>query len=318
MEGSMQKTANEMSMAGFAPRRLCLRALGAWPLWPLWPLKPSLATPADAQAGQAQGAQAQGVPFQGVPLALDWPAGRSPQGFLVSEKFDGVRALWDGRTLRFRSGRTIAAPAAFLQTLPQCALDGELWLAHGEFDRLSALVRQQRGAVQAWGAVIYQVFDAPQMPGPFEARWQALQEVLASAAQPGLRAVEQIRLADAAALQQRLDEVVRSGGEGLMLHRADALWRPGRSDALYKLKEALDDEAQVVAHLPGQGRLAGMTGALLVRTPEGLQFALGSGLSQAQRQKPPELGSWVTYRYRDRTPGGVPRFATFVRVRPPE
>jgi DNA ligase-1 len=229
-------------------------------------------------------------------LALDWPTGRSPQGFLVSEKFDGVRALWDGRTLRFRSGRTIAAPAAFLQTLPQCALDGELWLAHGEFDRLSALVRQQRGAVQAWGAVIYQVFDA----------------------QPGLRAVEQTRLADAAALQQRLDEVVRSGGEGLMLHRADALWRPGRSDALYKLKEALDDEAQVVAHLPGQGRLAGMTGALLVRTPEGLQFALGSGLSQAQRQKPPELGSWVTYRYRDRTPGGVPRFATFVRVRPPE
>lgn len=253
----MQKTANEMSMAGFAPRRLCLRALGAWPLWPLWslwPPGPSLAAPADAQAGQAQGAQAQGVPFQGVPLALDWPAGRSPQGFLVSEKFDGVRALWDGRTLRFRSGRTIAAPAAFLQTLPQCALDGELWLAHGEFDRLSALVRQQRGAVQAWGAVTYQVFDAPQMPGPFEARWQALQEVLATAAQPGLRAVEQTRLADAAALQQRLDEVVRSGGEGLMLHRADALWRPGRSDALYKLKEALDDEAQVVAHLPGQGR----------------------------------------------------------------
>ena len=103
-----------------------------------------------------------------------------------------------------------------------------------------------------------------------------------------------------------------------MLHRADALWRAGRSDALFKLKVALDDEAQVVAHLPGQGRLAGMTGALQVRTPEGLQFALGSGLSQAQRQKPPELGSWVTYRYRDRTPGGVPRFATFVRVRPPE
>ena len=25
--------------------------------------------------------------------------------YLVSEKYDGVRAIWDGKTLRFRSGR---------------------------------------------------------------------------------------------------------------------------------------------------------------------------------------------------------------------
>jgi len=61
-----------------------------------------------------------------------------------------------------------------------------------------------------------------------------------------------------------------------------------------------------------------MTGALQVRTADGQQFALGSGLSDAQRRNPPELGSWVTYRYRDRTPKGVPRFATFVRARAPE
>jgi ATP-dependent DNA ligase len=30
-----------------------------------------------------------------VQLALPWAAGRDPSGFLVSEKFDGVRALWD-------------------------------------------------------------------------------------------------------------------------------------------------------------------------------------------------------------------------------
>jgi DNA ligase-1 len=315
MEGLMQETANEMSMARFAPRRLCLRALGAWPLWSLWPLGSGLAAPADVQTAQPEGAQFQGVPFQGVQLALDWPAGRSPQGFLISEKFDGVRALWDGRTLRFRSGRTIAAPAAFLQTLPQCALDGELWLAHGEFDRLSALVRQQRGAVQAWGAVIYQVFDAPQMPGPFEARWQALQEVLATAAQPGLRAVEQTRLADAAALQQRLDEVVRSGGEGLMLHRADAPFVAGRSSVLLKLKPRDDAEAQVIAHVEGRGRLQGRLGALRVRTVDGVVFHIGSGLSDALRASPPPVGSWVTYTHRGLTERGVPRFATYLRLR---
>jgi DNA ligase-1 len=45
---------------------------------------------------------------------------------------------------------------------------------------------------------------------------------------------------------------------------------------------------------------------------------LGSGLSDAQRRDPPPVGAWVTYRYRERTPSGLPRFASFVRVREAE
>lgn len=254
----------------------------------------------------------------GVQLASDWPPDRSPQGFLVSEKFDGVRAVWDGRQLRFRSGRSIAAPMRFVGSLPDHPLDGELWLGPGRFDRLSGVVRQQQPDELAWRDVRYLVFDAPGMPGPFESRWQALQAVITDVGQPWLQRVEQLRLGDSMDLQQRLQAVVQAGGEGLVLHRADALWRPGRSDALFKMKPERDDEAQVVGYQPGKGRHAGLTGALKVRTPEGQRFELGSGLSDAQRHHPPELGTWVTYRYRDRTPGGLPRFATFVRVRPPE
>ena len=253
----------------------------------------------------------------GVQLASDWPPGRSPQGFLVSEKFDGVRAVWDGLKLRFRSGREIAAPDWFVRALPQHPLDGELWLGRGQFDRLSGLVRQQRPD-EGWRQVRYLVFDAPGQGGPFDARWQALQSVIEVAQQPWLIRVEQVRVDTVLALQRRLEALVRDGGEGLVLHRADALWQSGRTQALFKLKPEPDDEAQVVGHLPGKGRYAGMTGALQVRTPEGVAFALGSGLSDAQRRDPPEVGSWVTYRYRDRTPQGVPRFATFVRARAPE
>ena len=85
--------------------------------------------------------KAQAAP-SGVQLASDWPPDRSPQGFLVSEKFDGVRAVWDGQRLRFRSGREIAAPDWFVRALPDHPLDGELWLGHGQFDRLSGVVRQ--------------------------------------------------------------------------------------------------------------------------------------------------------------------------------
>ena len=253
----------------------------------------------------------------GVQLASDWPPGRSPQGFLVSEKFDGVRAVWDGQQLRFRSGRAIEAPDWFVLALPQHPLDGELWMAHGQFDQLSGVVRQQRPS-EAWRQVRYLVFDAPGQGGTFEARWQALQSVIEAVRQPWLLRVEQTRLDTTPALQRRLDAVVHDGGEGLVLHRADALWQSGRTQALFKFKPEPDAEALVVGHLPGKGRHAGMTGALQVCTPEGVAFALGSGLSDAQRRNPPEVGSWVTYRYRDHTPQGVPRFATFVRARAPE
>ena len=253
----------------------------------------------------------------GVQLASDWPPGHSPQGFLVSEKFDGVRAVWDGQRLRFRSGREIAAPDWFVQALPQHPLDGELWLGRGQFDRLSGLVRQLHPD-EGWRRVHYMVFDAPGLGSTFEARWQALKPVIDAARQPWLVRVEQAPMDSAQALQQRLDALVRDGGEGLVLQRADALWRPGRSDALFKLKPEPDDEAQVIGHLPGKGRYAAQVGALQVRTPQGVVFSLGSGLSDAQRQNPPKVGSWVTYRYRERTPKGVPRFATFVRARAPE
>ena len=38
--------------------------------------------------------------------------------YLVSEKLDGVRAIWDGETLRFRSGKQINAPHWFVDGLP--------------------------------------------------------------------------------------------------------------------------------------------------------------------------------------------------------
>lgn len=254
----------------------------------------------------------------GVQLASDWSPGRLPQGFLVSEKFDGVRAVWDGQRLRFRSGREIAAPSWFLQALPNHPLDGELWLGRGQFDRLSGVVRQQSPQEAGWRDVKYLVFDAPGHVGPFAERVRFVATTLAQTPQPWLMPVTQHEVRDARALQALLKDTVRQGGEGLMLHRADALWRLGRTDALYKLKPEPDEEGLVVGHQPGKGRLAGMTGALLLQMPTGQRFALGAGLSDALRRNPPPVGAWVTYRYRERTPSGLPRFASFLRVREAE
>jgi DNA ligase-1 len=253
-----------------------------------------------------------------VQLAMPWLPGRSPDGFLVSEKFDGVRAVWDGQVLRFRSGRVIAAPGWFLSALPRVALDGELWLGRGTFDRLSGAVRQTEPDDEAWRAVKYMVFDVPGHAAPFAQRVAFLQSTLAQAQQPWLLPVAQREVKDARALQALLLDTVRQGGEGLMLHRSDALWQAGRTDALFKFTPEHYEEGLVVGHQPGKGRLVGMTGALLVQMTSGQRFALGAGLSDALRRDPPPVGAVVTYRYRERTPSGLPRFASFVRVREAE
>lgn len=59
--------------------------------------------------------------------------------YWVSEKFDGVRAQWDGRSLRFRGGGRVPAPAWFTANFPAAPLDGELWIARDRFDALLKL-----------------------------------------------------------------------------------------------------------------------------------------------------------------------------------
>lgn len=235
--------------------------------------------------------------------------------YWVSEKLDGARALWDGQSLRFRSGRPVPAPAWFIAALPPEPLDGELWLGRGRFAELSGIVRRQQPRDDEWRQVRFMVFEQPDGAGSFTERVERLKAIVARAGVPWLEVVEQFRVADRAALQARLEAVVAAGGEGLMLHRADAPYVTGRSDALLKLKPRLDAEATVLAHLPGRGRLAGMMGALLVETPSGVRFQLGTGFTDAERREPPPVGAQVTYVYRELTRDGVPRFASYWRRR---
>ena len=235
--------------------------------------------------------------------------------YLVSEKLDGVRAVWDGLQLRFRSGKPIHAPAWFIAGLPKQALDGELWLGRGSFERLSGIVRKETPVDAEWRQVRYMIFELPGASGSFEERVAQIGQVVRQTDVPWLQEIEQFSVVDRSSLQKRLSTVVKAGGEGLMLHRADAVYETGRSDTLLKLKPWLDAEAVVIAHHPGKGRNAGRLGALLVRTPEGREFTLGTGFSEMQRNNPPAVGATVTYRYRELTATGMPRFASFLRTR---
>jgi DNA ligase-1 len=238
-----------------------------------------------------------------------------PANYLVSEKYDGARAFWDGKMLRFRSGRSVNAPAWFLAKLPAQQLDGELWLGRGKFDELSGIVRKTEPVDAEWRRIKYMIFELPEGAGSFAGRVERIKEIVGAVNWPQLVAAEQFRLADRAALKRKLDEVVRGGGEGLMLHRADAAYVTGRSDALLKLKPLQDAEAVVLEHVAGKGKFAGMMGALRVRTADGKEFVIGTGFTDRVRKRPPPVGATITYTYRGFTNTGLPRFASYLRVR---
>lgn len=240
-----------------------------------------------------------------MPLADCW----------VSEKYDGMRGYWDGKQLWTRGGERTAAPAWFTAPLPAVPMDGELWAGRGRFTDTVSTVREQTPNEAAWRNIRFMVFDLPAQPGHFTARLAALRKLLPLTAAPWVLPVPQERATTHEDLQALLDKTVRMGGEGLMLHRGSSLYRAERSADLLKVKPFEDAEARVLAHVPGRGRHTGGLGALLVETPEGRRFKLGGGFSAAQREHPPAVGSWVSYRYNGTNPGGLPRFARFLRVR---
>nr|WP_315233216.1 DNA ligase [uncultured Albidiferax sp.] len=248
------------------------------------------------------------------PLMLPkvYKPGIALHGYWVSEKYDGVRGYWDGKQLWTRGGQAITPPAWFTAGWPAVAMDGELWAGRGAFASAVSTVRQQAAADAAWRQMQFMVFDLPAHGAIFDLRLAALQELPLP---PWVQPVKQSRIASPAALQALLHKTVQGGGEGLVLHRGESLYVGQRSDDLLKLKPFDDAEARVVGHIAGQGKYKGLLGALLVETPEGLRFKLGTGLSDAQRRDPPPVGSWVTYRFRDTNPSGIPRFASFLRLR---
>ena len=250
-----------------------------------------------------------------VLLAQEYKTGIDVTEYLISEKFDGVRAIWDGSAFHTRQGNVIHAPEWFTKNLPKTPLDGELWLGRGQFDALSGAVRKDVPIDAEWQRITYNVFELPNAAGTFEVRAKHIVEIVKKVNLPHLKAVVQFRVKDEAELNLRLKQMVKNGGEGLMLHKADAAYVTGRNAALIKLKPLFDAEATVIAYTEGKGKYTGKLGALVVETADGIRFKLGTGFSDAQRENPPKIGSLVTYTYKDKTKNGKPKFASFLRLR---
>jgi len=277
-------------------------------------MKPNPATPLSLcllLLSSPQAALAQQTTPPALLLASEYSQDIPLQGYWVCEKYDGIRAYWNGQQLISRNGLIISLPATLRQQLPSIPIEGELWLGRGQFGALQSLIQQQNPNAKQWQTLRFMVFDLPEAAGSYRQRYQRLQQLIEG--KPFLQLPTYQPYSNQLALERQLAELSDNGGEGLMLRDPDALYLATRSKALIKYKSYQDGEAEVVAYSQGQGKYQNMVGALVVKDAQGRLFKLGSGLTEQQRATPPAIGSMVHYRYNGLTSKGKPRFARFVR-----
>lgn len=235
-------------------------------------------------------------------------------GWLMSEKLDGVRAYWDGKKLISRGGVELHAPDWFIKNFPPFELDGELWSKRGDFQNILSIVRQQTPHV-GWQEITYHIFDVPYAKGGLMQRLSVLENYKKNNDVSHMQLIPQRICSGEKELKAFLAEVEAKGGEGVVVRNPISPYIAKRDKNSLKVKSFYDAECEVIGYTPGKGKYHNMTGSLTCKASNGSVFEIGSGLSDALRRNPPTVGSTVTYQYKELTKEEKPRFASFLRIK---
>ena len=240
--------------------------------------------------------------------------GQNISGWLMSEKLDGIRAYWDGKHLLSKKGKRINAPKSFTDELPSFELDGELWTKREDFENIQSIVLDKTPSSK-WSEITYNIFEVPHVNGNFKKRLKKVQDYIDKYQPKHLKLIEQKVCLNKKKLDEFLGSVILKGGEGVIVKDALKAYSVGRTRSVLKVKKAQDMEARVIGYKKGTGKFIGMLGSLHVKLKNGVDFFIGSGFSDKERENPPKINSMVTFKYYGFTKYGKPKFASFMRER---
>ena len=254
----------------------------------------------------------------------------------MSEKLDGLRAAWDGERFWSRGNHAFPAPDAFKAFMPSAleisktgTLDGELYLGRGRFQETSSVVRGAGNDWIDWG-VRYMVFDS-MSTWTFYTRLHLLYDLERSKhlytrdTYRHFQVVSQWDFAtgnwdwDHETLMKHVSNIVALGGEGVMLHKSNSIYRAGRSRDIRKMKLPDYGWARVLKPFDGKGKFTGMIGGYHVtgHRPDSIkkiEFKIGSGLTDWQRQNEIGTAGLVPFRYWGVYKSGIPRQPVFIDI----
>ncbi len=237
--------------------------------------------------------------------------------WLVSEKLDGVRGLWNGQKMYFRSGKVMNLPSEFVKDFPPFALDGELYSPKLHFSQIISILKNPQKQNEILELKFY-VFDVPHSPkDSLTQRLDELRAYLKSKPNMYIEIIPQRLMQGQDSIDRELQAVVDNGGEGLVLRMPNIPYQKGRSKYDFKLKTRQDAECKVIGHTQGKGKYDSMLGAIICEY-NGKNFKIGSGLSDTLRRNPPPIGSIISFKFQGLTHNGIPRFPTFWRIKQEE
>ena len=250
------------------------------------------------------------------------------KSYAVSEKFDGIRGIWDGQNMFSKSGKILVIPPCFAEKLaildlPKGAfVEGELWIKYGRFEEISGIMKRKNPTCADFEGVKYLIFNAQfgeskDFLANLTRISSSLQESKANEAiqtnTPQIQVIEQHKFNDIKELRDFFDKVISMGGEGIILRD---------SHTAFKMKARHDAECKIIDYTRGKGRLSGKVGAIICESladnnsgiKKGVIFRIGSGLSDEMRTNPPKIGTIITYKFSGISNNGVPRHTRFWRI----
>ena len=231
-------------------------------------------------------------------------------GWVMSEKLDGIRAYWDGKNLISRGGNIINAPKWFIKDYPPFEIDGELWTKRGDFENISSIVRDKIPS-NDWYQVKHYIFEVPNAKGDLYQRLNKVKHL----DHKYIKLIKQIKIKDKTHLKEYLTKIELQKGEGVVVRDPTVPYINKRTLKALKVKTFHDMECKVIGYTKGKGKFTDMMGAVKCKLENNNIFKIGSGFSLKERKNPPEIGTTITFKYKEFTKYGKPRFPVYVRTR---
>lgn len=262
-----------------------------------------------------------------------------PIGWFASEKWDGIRAIWDGEKFVSRgSGRTKPkvfsyVPEDFIKYLPKdYALDGEIWVSRNNFNKVSAISNLIPGGKyskkeidEIWlgsNPVVYKVYDIPSLDSiPFKDRYLKLIDIVNSIKikypNAPISVTEQIVIKSEEHLDEIYSKLTSKGAEGVIIKDPESIYETKRSKHMLKYKIHKDAEGVVIGHQEGTGRLRGTLGSLEIEVlgsngkRTGIKTFVGTGFNDTERTLDKSnkyyipVGTIISFKYMEMTKESV-------------
>lgn len=194
-------------------------------------------------------------------------------------------------------------------------------LVDDDFNVTRSVLRSSKKKYDLSKRAVFWLYDLPELRFDFDSRLGLMRNINDLKLHNGaIRRPETTYAGTGAEVEAAYENYLAQGLEGLMVKRAQHIYKVGRSTDWMKLKPEDEVDCKVTGFEPGKGKYAGLIGSLLAVDEEGQQLSF-SGFTDQDRRLFTEnidelIGRIAEVRYMQRDSQGGYRHPRFFRWHP--